>query len=129
LTISVEQAPVFRPKRTNGQRTDHRSRWGIGTASIFAVLLLGVATATAHRNDWAFPESQVRVREVGLRYSFNRLFPQFAPHEVNCKGLIPTRLKGGAPGFIHIRCRIETIVVPDFMYHLNARGRVVVTRH
>ena len=86
------------------------------------------SAAPSHNSGYAFPERAIRQRESGLRYFFNQYFSQFGPHEVHCRGLSPTRLRSGARGYLHIRCRIESMSVPDFIYHLDRRGRVVVTR-
>lgn len=92
------------------------------------MLFLSVPVAEAHNNRYAFSARDVRGRQVGLRYVSNQLFPAFGPHEVRCWGLGPVRLQGGGRGFVHIRCRVETMNVPDFIYHHDARGKVVATR-
>ena len=87
-----------------------------------------VESAAAHNNSWAFQPAAIRTRRNNLRFLFNRIFPDWGPHEVRCWGLGPVRFNDGSRGYIHIRCRVESMNVPDFLYHLDRRGRLVTTR-
>ncbi len=100
------------------------------TLLTIGLALAGVAPSTAlsHNSGYAFPERAIRARASALRYVFNQLFPNFAPHEVRCWGLNPKRLSNGTRGYAHIRCRIESMDVPDFIYHWDSRGELVTTR-
>jgi hypothetical protein len=102
------------------------ARWGIALA-VLAVMLIP-AGANAHENGWLFTKKAVRAKQVQLRVTFNRLFPQLGPHEVSCRGITAKPMRDGSTGYVHVRCQIETLVVPDFLYHLNAQGRIFATR-
>jgi hypothetical protein len=85
-------------------------------------------SAAAHNNGWAFPASAIRKRKNALRFTLNRLFPDWGPHQIRCWGLGPVSLRNGSLGYVHIRCRAESMPIPDFLYHLSAGGRLVTTR-
>lgn len=100
-----------------------------------AVLAVGIAlagsvseVALTHNNNYAFPEREIRGRAAALRWLMNQTFPDWGPHETRCRGLGATRMRNGSRGYIHIRCRVESMRIPDFIYHINNRGRMVVTR-
>jgi hypothetical protein len=64
-----------------------------------------------------------QARSVGL----DRLFPVLAPIEVRCWGQDPVGLEGGGRGYNHVRWT-TSLNAPDFIYHLDRRGRLFVTR-
>ena len=84
--------------------------------------------AGTHKSDWAFKKRAVRQKAVALRLAFNRHLPNFGPHEVRCRGKQPVRLRRRGKGFTHIRCVVRTLAIKDYIYHLNRRGRTVLTR-
>jgi hypothetical protein len=104
-----------------------RSVGTVATLAVSATLLLPSA-AGAHNNGYAFPARDVRIKQNNLRWVFNRTFPDWGPHVVRCWGLGRTRMRGGAVGYIHIRCRVETMNVPDFIWHINNQGEEFTTR-
>lgn len=103
---------------------------GIVLAIVVLGLCLSVFTrgAAAHNNGYAFEAPDVKIRQNGLRWVFNRTFPDWGPHEVRCRGLGQTTMRGGGRGYIHIRCEIVSMNVPDFIYHLNSNGQMFATR-
>lgn len=105
-----------------------RHKWASGIAAV--ALCFGVFTpaSAAHQNGYAFEARDVKIRQNGLRWVFNRTFPDWGPHEVRCRGLNPTTMRGGGRGYFHIRCEIVSMNVPDFIYHLNSRGEMFARR-
>jgi hypothetical protein len=95
-----------------------------------AVSALLAPAATAHNNNYAFQAREVRIKQNNLRYLFNSLpaFEDWGPHVVRCRGLNPVTMRDGSRGYRHIRCVVETMNVPDFIYHINANGKVFTTR-
>lgn len=104
----------------------------IVVGAILAALVLSpaVEVAAAHENGYAFNARQVRIRQNNLRYTFNSLpaFKAWGPHVVRCRGLNPVTLRDDSRGYRHVRCIVETMNIPDFIYHINGNGRVVTTR-
>lgn len=96
-----------------------------------AVVCCGAAAAmpaSAHNNGYAFEARDVRIKQNNTRWLFNRTFPDWGPHTVRCWGLGATRMRNGSRGYVHIRCQIETMNVPDFIWHINASGSEFTTR-
>ena len=87
----------------------------------------GAAGASGLSDGYAFPAHQVFVRQGLLAHLFDTTFPDLAPIEVKCWGVRPVSLVGGGRGYTTIRCTVS-LNVPDFVYHLDSRGRVYVTR-
>lgn len=113
----------------------HRRRGRGSIVSRFAAFVTCLSTAfvlavpvAAHPSPYAWTTIDVRRRESGLRWVFNRTFPDYGPHEVRCWGYDRVRLSRGGTGYRHIRCRIESMAVPDFIYHIDNRGRTRVAR-
>lgn len=102
---------------------------------ILAVLVLVVlaasslaTSAAAHNNGYAFEARDVRIKQNNLRFVFNRMFPDWGPHQVRCRGQGPTTMRGGGKGYVHIRCSILTMNVPDYIWHIDSRGEDFTTR-
>lgn len=88
----------------------------------------GSAVGASGRSDgYAFPAHQVFVHQGLLAHVFDTAFPSLAPVEVRCRGIGAVTLVGGERGYTTIRCTVS-LNVPDFVYHLDSRGRVYVTR-
>ena len=93
-----------------------------------ALTLAGAAQGTSgNAQFWAFPKSEVLVRERILRQALDQVFPLSVPVKVVCRGLQPIALTAGGKGFRQIRCT-TSLSIKDFVYHLDSRGRVYVTR-
>ena len=101
----------------------------IALVTATAVPFLALAgSASGHRSNYAFEARDVKIKQNNLRWVFNRTFPDWAPHQVACRGQGRTTMRGGGIGYVHIRCEIISMNVPDFIWHLNARGEEFTTR-
>ena len=105
-------------------------RLALSFAALLSVVLTlaGAAQGTSRRAQlWAFPTSEVQVRQRILRQALEQVFPSSAPVKVVCRGLQPIALKAGGRGFFQVRCT-TSLSIKDFVYHLDPRGKVYVTR-
>jgi hypothetical protein len=84
-------------------------------------------SVASHSTGYAFTRHDVMVRRTGLRWALNRIFPDFAPVDVTCRGLNPVSLRSGGMGFRHVRCTTG-LNIPDFIYHPDRNGDFFVTR-
>jgi hypothetical protein len=76
---------------------------------------------------WALPKKGVLIRQGLLRQALDQVFTVSAPVKVECRGLHPVALTKGGRGFLQIRCS-TSLNIKDFIYHLDSRGRIYVTR-
>jgi hypothetical protein len=98
------------------------------TLAALALVSAGTAQGSSMRAEaWAFPAHQVLVKQGLLRRVLNDAFSSVAPIEVHCRGLHPVALASGGRGFLQIRCT-TSLNIPDFIYHLDSRGKQYVTR-
>jgi hypothetical protein len=103
---------------------------GLATSVALVLVAAGAlaSSAAAHNNGYAFPAQAVRIKQNNLRWVFNQQFPDWGPHQVRCRSLNPTILRSGARGYVHIRCTILTMNVPDFIWHIDNHGQEYTTR-
>jgi type II secretory pathway pseudopilin PulG len=94
---------------------------------IVALTLVGVVPAALDAQAWAFPRSEVLVRQGLLRQALDQVFTMSAPVKVACRGLHRVALTTGGRGFLQIRCS-TSLNIKDFIYQLDSRGRIYVTR-
>ncbi len=102
-------------------------RQALALSVIVAAAALLSPAASGHNTPYLFPPHQVLVRQTALQYVLNNAFPAFAPITVKCWGLNTAPMQGGGTGFHHIRCATG-LNIPDFIYHLDAHGKMFVTR-
>lgn len=93
--------------------------------SIFAIT--GALATSGNSSGYAFPAHDVFVRQGLLAHALDYIFPLLAPIQVKCWGQGPVTLRGGGRGYNTIRCT-ASLDIPDFVYHLDARGHWFVTR-
>jgi hypothetical protein len=98
-------------------------------ALVALVVSMGVITsgASARSDSYAFAAHDVFVHQGLLAHSMDYLFPSLAPIQVKCWGVGAVTLRGGGRGYNTIRCTVS-LQIPDFIYHLDARGNQYVTR-
>jgi hypothetical protein len=98
------------------------------TLLIVALTLVRAAQAAFDgAKAWAFPKNQVAVRQGLLHQALDQVFTMSAPVKVECRGVHPVALTKGGRGYLQIRCSTN-LNIKDFIYHLDARGRIYVTR-